>query len=164
MVMLRELEHLSSVVSIPFNSAAAMAKSLIACRSCRDGITWSGSIARAPKYWTVLGPFPKLSLRCDLMSAFGTRQTLPPCRTLSAFAGKADYGTLDDPQSQPPAGTSVAAQNVNVPFVWSIFQIAGYGAALWWAKGESAAGPGGIAPTLFTALEHSIESKLIGIS
>jgi hypothetical protein len=28
-----------------------------------------------------------------------------------------DYGSLDDPQSQPPAGTSVAAQNVNVAFV-----------------------------------------------
>jgi hypothetical protein len=28
-----------------------------------------------------------------------------------------DYGSLDDPQSQPPAGTSVAAQNVSVPFV-----------------------------------------------
>jgi hypothetical protein len=97
-------------------------------------------------------------------SAIGTKRTSKNAELMSAFGARADYGSLDDPQSQPPAGTSVAAQNVSVPFVWSIFQIAGYGAALWWAKGESSAGPGGIAPTLFTALEHSIESKLIGIS
>ncbi len=42
-----------------------------------------------------------------------------------------DYGSLVDPQSQPPAGTSVAPQNVSVPFVGSIFQMAGYGAAVW---------------------------------
>jgi hypothetical protein len=27
------------------------------------------------------------------------------------------YGSFDDPQSQPPAGTSVEPQNVSVPFV-----------------------------------------------
>jgi class 3 adenylate cyclase len=29
-------------------------------------------------------------LESELMSAFGTKRTLPPCRTMSAFGGKAD--------------------------------------------------------------------------